>query len=75
MTTGRSFTHKTITEQRKILDHILEKHTSPVIKPNPLHKTGMSLILDQQQVIDKLLAGFKAPGKDWLRAEGCIGLS
>jgi hypothetical protein len=31
-----------MTEQRKILDHILEKHTSPVVKPNPLHKKGMS---------------------------------
>jgi hypothetical protein len=31
MTTGGSFTHKTMTDQRKILDHILEKHTSPII--------------------------------------------
>jgi hypothetical protein len=29
-------------EQRKILDHILEKHASPVVKPNPHHKKGMS---------------------------------
>jgi hypothetical protein len=42
MTTGGSFTHKTIMDQRKILDHILEKHTSPIVKPNPLHKKGMS---------------------------------
>jgi hypothetical protein len=32
-----SFTHKNMMEQRKILDHILEKHTSPIVKPNPLH--------------------------------------
>jgi hypothetical protein len=31
-----------MTEHRKILDHILEKHTSPVIKPKPLQKKGMS---------------------------------
>jgi hypothetical protein len=42
MTTGGSFIHKTTTEQRKILDHILEKHASPVVKPKPLHKKGMS---------------------------------
>jgi hypothetical protein len=42
MTVGGSFTHKTTTEHRKILDHILEKHTSPVIKTKPLQKKGMS---------------------------------
>jgi hypothetical protein len=42
MTAGGSFTHKTTTDQRKILDHILEKHASPIIKPNPLLKKDMS---------------------------------
>jgi len=42
MTVGGSFTHKTTTKQRKILDHILEKHVSIIVKPNPLLKKGMS---------------------------------
>jgi hypothetical protein len=42
MTAEGSFTHKTTMEQSKILDHILEKHASPIVKPNPLHKKGMS---------------------------------
>jgi hypothetical protein len=42
MTPRVSFIHKTTTEQKKVLDHILEKHASPVIKPNPLLKKGMS---------------------------------
>jgi hypothetical protein len=42
MTVGGSFSHKTTSEQRKILDHILEKHASPIIEPNHLHKKGMS---------------------------------
>jgi hypothetical protein len=42
MTAGGSFTHKTTTEQRKILDHILEKHASTIVKPNHLLKKVLS---------------------------------
>lgn len=41
-TAGGSFIQKSTTEQRKILDHILEKHASPVVKPKPLQDKGMS---------------------------------
>ena len=42
MTIEGSFTHKTTTEQKKILAHILEKHAFSVIEPKPLQKKGMS---------------------------------
>ena len=42
MTIRGSFTHKTTTEQKKILAHILEKHASSIVEPKPLQKKGMS---------------------------------
>jgi hypothetical protein len=42
MTVRGSFAHKTMTEQRKILARILEKHASSVVEPKPLRKKGMS---------------------------------
>jgi hypothetical protein len=42
MAIGRSFTHKPMTEQKKILDHILEKQTSSVVETKPLQEKAMS---------------------------------
>jgi hypothetical protein len=36
ITTGGLFAYKTPTEGKKILDHILEKHTSSILVSKPL---------------------------------------
>jgi hypothetical protein len=38
---GASFTHKTMTEQKKFLEHFLEKYTS-VVETKPLQEKAMS---------------------------------
>jgi hypothetical protein len=43
MTIGGSFTHKTMTEQKKILAHILEKHASSIVEPKPLQRGHVKL--------------------------------
>ena len=43
-TIGGSFIHKTTTKQKKILAHIIEKHTSSVIRTKPLQAKVMSSV-------------------------------
>ena len=55
MTIEGSFTHKTMTEQKKILAHILEKHASSIVEPKPLQKKGMSSFEEPLSAKSKLV--------------------
>jgi hypothetical protein len=50
ITTGGSFAYKTPMEGKKILDHILEKHTSSIVVPKPLQEKAMSYFEDSSSV-------------------------
>ena len=55
MTIGGSFTHKTMTEQKKVLAHILEKHASSIVEPKPFQKKGMSSFEEPSSAKSKLV--------------------
>jgi hypothetical protein len=55
MTIRGSFTHKTMTKQKKILAHILENHAPSIVEPKPLQKKGMSSFEEPSTAESKLV--------------------
>ena len=52
---GGSFAFKTLLEAKKIMDHILEKHTSSTAVSKPLHEKAMSFVEESSSVESNLI--------------------